>query len=287
MTNSMFRKSFDKAIVAVVTVSAFLSQAQGATVGFNIDLNYINGATESQMTAFENAEATWEGIITGYKDTVGSANTTITIDVNLSNIDGAGGTLGSAGPTFVFGTTNFVYASDGQMTFDTSDTPALEANGTFEDVILHEMGHVLGIGTLWSSSAIAPTLAGRQEVYVDGSGEYTGAAGVAAYNEEFAQAGAFVPVELGGGQGTANGHWNEVDNGAAATGIVSLISGNDLRNELMTGWLNAPLFISNLTIASMQDIGYDTVALAVVPEPSSILISGLGLGLIIRRRRSR
>ena len=35
------------------------------------------------------------------------------------------------------------------MTFDTADLQAMEANGTLVDVITHEMGHVLGIGTIW------------------------------------------------------------------------------------------------------------------------------------------
>lgn len=255
--------------------------ASSATVGFDIVLNYINAPTPSQQQAFENAEETWESLITGYQDTV--LATTLTIDVNLAPNDGPGGTLGSAGPSRAKLTPNFVYASEGSMNFDTADIAGLEASGEFDDVIVHEMGHVLGIGTLWSSSAVG--LSGRQELYVSGSGQYTGANGVAAYNEEFSQAGAFVPVELGGGSGTADGHWNEIDNGAANTGIVSLITGQDLRFEIMTGWLNGPLFISNLTIASIQDLGYDTIPLtAVVPEPSAILISCLGLGLSLRRR---
>lgn len=260
------------------------SQVHSATVGFDIVFDYTGNPTASQQAIFEAAEATWEGIITGYQDTVFA--TTLTISVDLSFIDGSGGTLGFAGPTNVrtgIGN-NFLYASAGEMTFDSADVSDLEASGTFDDVILHEMAHVIGIGTLWSSSAVGAP--GRQELYVDNSGEYTGANGVAAYNEEFAQSGAFVPVELGGGDGTANGHWNEVSDGAYDTGITSLITGQDFKHEIMTGWLNAPLYISNLTIAGMQDIGYNTIALtSVVPEPSTVLITGLGTFFGLRRRR--
>ena len=253
------------------------------TVGFDIQFNFINAPTASQEATFEQAALTWESLITGYQDTVSS--NVVTIDVNLSNIDGPGGTLGSAGPTGVKITPNFLYANTGTMTFDTSDTAALEAAGTFDDVILHEMGHVLGIGTLWSSSAISPTLAGRQELYVDGSGEYTGAQGLANYNAEFQQNGAFVPVELGGGPGTEDGHWNEVDGGVGPTGIVSLVTGQDLRNELLTGWLNPGSFISSLTVGSFVDLGYTVIAVP-VPEPSGTLLalSALLLGTSLRRR---
>jgi hypothetical protein len=258
--------------------------SNGATLGFDIILNYINPATPTQQAAFASAEATWESMITGYQiDDID--NTSVTININLSDIDGAGGILGSAGPTFAklnFAqtavTTTFLYTSEGDMTFDTSDTAGLETFGLFDEVILHEMGHVLGIGTLWSSSAVG--LAGRQELYVDGSGQYTGAFGVAAYNTEFSQVGAFVPVELGGGAGTANGHWNEVDDGAGPTGIVSNITGQDFRDELMTGWLNPNPFISNLTKEGMRDLGF-----TVIPEPSAILLSALAGACLLCRRR--
>jgi hypothetical protein len=36
------------------------------------------------------------------------------------------------------------------MSFDTADLDRMEADGCLQDVILHEMGHVLGFGTLWS-----------------------------------------------------------------------------------------------------------------------------------------
>ncbi len=81
------------------------------------------------------------------------------------------------------------------MTFDTSDLGSLVSAGTFEAVIRHEMAHLLGFGSLWSSSAVG--LPGYQEVYVNGSGQYTGAFGLAAFQQEFDQADAtYVPIEL-------------------------------------------------------------------------------------------
>ena len=35
------------------------------------------------------------------------------------------------------------------MSFDTDDLSRMEQDGSLIDVIIHEMGHVLGIGTLW------------------------------------------------------------------------------------------------------------------------------------------
>ena len=36
------------------------------------------------------------------------------------------------------------------MQFDSADLASLEAQGQLVNVILHEMGHVLGLGTIWT-----------------------------------------------------------------------------------------------------------------------------------------
>jgi hypothetical protein len=40
------------------------------------------------------------------------------------------------------------------MQFDTADLASMQANGTLNDVITHEMGHVLGIGTIWTAKGV-------------------------------------------------------------------------------------------------------------------------------------
>ena len=244
--------------------------------------------------AFTNAVDAWMSRITGYRGTmsVASVNITATIAPN----DGSGGILGSAGPTSasiqdedgIAGGAKFALTTNGEMNFDSEDIDNLETNGTLGAVIEHELGHVLGIGTLWDTNSFtSPAFAGTQSIYTDGTGQYTGAAGLAAWQTEFGQPGAtFVPVELGGGDGIANGHWNEVDDGAGLTGITQAGTGKDFRNELMTGWLNAPTFVSQLTLNSLQDIGY-TVAVP-VPEP---LVGGFAalasMAFLLRHRRAR
>ena len=132
------------------------------TAPFTILLNFNDAPTAGELAAFTAAKATWQSIITGYKESV--AATTLTINVNLDPIDGAGGILGSAGPTHAkLGTSTYLYANAGSMTFDTADTSARETAGVLDEVIMHEMAHVIGVGTLWSSSAVG--FPGYQELY--------------------------------------------------------------------------------------------------------------------------
>jgi len=271
-----------------LTLALALTTASHAVTMFDIVIDFGSSTfTTSQQAAFTNAEATWESLITSYKTTGVTTGTTLTISANNPIIDGAGGTLGSAGPSTgnSFGG-SYLYATTGAMNFDSADVAALETAGTWEAVILHEMAHVIGIGTLWSSSGAG--IPGFQELYVDGSGQYTGATGLAAYQQEFVgqESATFVPVELGGGAGTANGHWNEGD-GGFATGITRVSDGQDMSLMLMSGWLNPSSYISDTTLGSFEDLGYNTtLVLASVPEPSSVSLLAAGiLGLGFRRCR--
>ncbi|WP_234952320.1 leishmanolysin-related zinc metalloendopeptidase [Rhodopirellula baltica] len=205
--------------------------------------------------------------------------TTVSINASVVPIDMAGGILGQAGYTaFAFDQSGFKLATNGTMEFDSADFVSLTA-AQREALVLHEMAHVLGFGTLWTDNG----------VYLNESGEFTGANATAAWQSEFGQNGT-PDVELAGGPGTANGHWNEFDNGAGLTGITDGL-GRDMTFELMTGWLNVgpeDPFISELTLASFRDIGFTTANATAVPEPGTggVLVAGLAVGMGWRRRRS-
>ena len=254
-----FMRRFNSLVLLVFALFARTSFAD-----IVITLNVTSGLTSSQQAVLTTAKSFWESTLTGYKPGISITGPTIT--ASGTAIDGAGGVLGSAGPTGAVFQGGYFLTTAGQMQFDTADLAVLETNGQLQSVFFHEMAHVLGFGTLW-------TLNGA---YVDGSGQFTGANALNQYKSEFNQpAATFVPVELGGGESTANSHWKEVEGGTANTGIVDGHN-RDFKFELMTGWLNSPTFVSNTTIASFEDIGF-TSNLSAVPEPSSIALFAISI----------
>ncbi|MGB6151869.1 MAG: leishmanolysin-related zinc metalloendopeptidase [Pricia sp.] len=232
------------------TVEKRASSAAGPDRGrYNITLKYLLPPTDRQVEVFEAAAARWERIIIkdvpsaegpipsafdGFPDIEGTIDDLV-IEVALAPIDGPGQILGQAGPRFVR-TEDFLTLT-GVMFFDIADLDFLEEIGLFEEVIVHEMGHVLGVGTLWNTAPFGFDRTLRAGP--DSNPYFTGRKANVFWN---AEGGEFeLPIENMGGPGTALGHWREAT----------------LDNELMTGFLNLgenPL--SRITAGSMRDLGY-------------------------------
>ncbi len=217
--------------------------------------------TASQRTAVENAAARWESLVTADLSsipwaaaagscggaTVPALNETVddlVIYLEFVPIDGVGGILGSAGPCLIRGAGNLPFL--GGMKFDTADLTNLEAQGRLEAVIVHEMGHVLGIGTLWNHFGLlndptSPSPAPINDTW------FSGAAATAAFNSIGGAGyggGEIVPVENNNaiyGTGSLNGHWRE----------------SVFTTELMTPSIGvgaSPLSV--VTSESLSDLGY-------------------------------
>ena len=272
-----------------------------------INLSFSGTMTPLEKQTFIDAADYWNSTITGYDLTYNQSGFVtphgLTITASVVPIDGPSGILGSAGPrsstyydnapTSNTPTIALFYSTTGLMEFDSADTAALTANNTFYGVVLHEMAHVLGIGTLWTGNNNVNGT--TYPLYTDGSGQYTGPNALAKWRSEFSLPSAtYVPVELGGGSGTANGHWNEVDNGAGNTGIVSNPGGYDFSTELMTGWASSSFFVSGVTLGGLDDLGYIVDYskgglvnhIVTVPEISSLVLCLGAVPWMLRRRRS-
>lgn len=260
-----FHLNFSRPEIAVQESRDFSFPSVNAP--FSITLNFTGGLTPSQQQVFLTAKAAWEGRLSGYQPGISVGS--ITIDASSIAIDGSGGTLGRAGPTWIADQAGFTLATEGLMEFDSADMSAMESNGSLQAVIEHEMGHVLGFGTLWSHNT----------GYVNGSFEYRGVHGIDAWNAEFTPGNLFsyVPVENEGGEGTRNSHWNENAQGSGTTGF-SDAHGRDMQNELMTGWINLPAFFSNTTLISMRDLGFTINQPPPQPRPQTTLSITMNAG---------
>ena len=231
--------------------------APAPTGAYNIEFVF-SGLTATQQAFFEQAAAKWESVIVGDLPDAsyyGRMVDDLLIEASAAAIDGVGGILGQAGPDYIRG--GSLLPIHGVMEFDSADMNDMIADGTFLGVILHEMGHVLGVGTLWQDLGLV-TGAGTANP------QYVGMQGLAAYNAIFGTSAGGVPVEAGGGEGTRDSHWRE-----------SVFS-----TELMTGWVgpgsNMPL--SRISVGSLADIGYTVNLAAADPytPPASLLASNTG-----------
>jgi hypothetical protein len=227
--------------------------------GFNIELLYYGPPLSAGATAaFENARSSIQLVVTGDLADISAPASPVNIDANcgttgapahstaiddvkiyvrVASIDGPGGVLAQAGPCFI--RTANLLTTIGIMEFDADDIAPLEANGLLNRVVLHEMLHVLGIGTLWDPSLFGLLNGGGtpNPIY-NGINAIAGCLSLAGGG---AACGAGVPVENTGGPGTADGHWRESVFG----------------RELMTGFVNTganPMSI--ITVRSLQDLGY-------------------------------
>jgi hypothetical protein len=245
----------------------------GGAAGYRVTLCYSTALTPAQRAAFEVAASRWQGLVTGDLPgmavnqppgfcTSGSPGLNLSVDdlvifVSIQSIDGAGGVLGSAGPCLTRAT-GFLPAV-GSMRFDVADIAALESSGRLESVILHEMGHVLGIGTLWPNLGLVhdPSAVGTPlDTWFSGAG---GLAGFDEIGGTTYTGGQKVPVENAGPAGRMNVHWREAV----------------LANELMTGTLNPgsnPL--SLLSVRSLADLGYTVNAAGADPFFLALTLRG-------------
>lgn len=204
---------------------------------YNIDIVYAdNSLSDDQKTLVESAVARWQAAIIGDLPNVGEIDD-MQITVIGANVDGAGGILAFAGPRSFRapgpgGTPGLPVT--GEVTMDLVDS---NASRGFVDVVSHEIGHVLGIGTVWDQF-----LVNRGSPSVT----YIGEKGVEEYSRLFNQNFSSVPVEP-----FVEGHWDAV--------ALDL----ELMNPFSEGGFDLPadseplMRLSRLTIGALEDMGYD------------------------------
>lgn len=220
------------------------------TPGFQIQLRFASELTASQRSTVEDAMAPWEAAVTGDLSPVflsdslaatcgtgGKGIDDLLAVIQVQPLDGPEGVLAQAGPcsarTDASGAPTTTVS--GIVTIDEADL----GNPQLQEIVTHEVGHVLGIGVVqlqgWGSAA---DTASALDPF------HTGASTVSAFDSIGGRAylSDGVPLANTGGQGTAAAHWREVNFGV----------------ELMTGFINADTDnpLSAVSLASLQDLGY-------------------------------
>ena len=229
------------------TAQAFISL-------YDIDIRYMPGTTPTaaQQAAFNTAASRWETMVIGEQPNIPLSQTAtschpalsetvddLVIFVEIIPIDGDFGVLAQAGPCLIRNSNSLTVI--GGMTFDIADLVRIEQTGQLDEVILHEMGHVLGIGALWQvkgllQDASLPPTNGLDPFF-------NGPAAISAFDRigGTPYTGGKVPVADVGGPGSADAHWRE----------------SVFDFELMTPVINNgsnPL--SEVSVASLEDLGY-------------------------------
>lgn len=176
----------------------------------------------------------------------------VVIFAMVTPIDGAGKVLASAGPCVLRTQSRFPVI--GIMRFDADDIDSLAGNGRLPAVVLHEMLHVIGIGTLWRARDMLFGSGTTDPRFV---GLLAGAQCLAGGGFTACSDGR-VPVENVGGSGTQEAHWRE----------------SIFDREVMTGFVetddNMPF--SSMSLASLQDLGY--VANLLSADPYTVAAPG-------------
>ena len=228
---------------------------------FDIDLIFVGDVTEDQKELFRQAARRWEAIITSDipdqkivrdsdsivrdSDCVNDASLIVDdlrIYVEITDIDGPHGTLALAGPEHVRDPS--LLPVTGCMEFDVADINSIDLYST----IVHEIGHVLGFGTIWHFPDLdlleKPSLDADDEPIVPAPDtHFSGPLAIAAFDDAGGASyrGNKVPVENQGGPGSQDGHWRES------------VLGDEIMSPFVSG-SEEPL--SAITIQSLADIGY-------------------------------
>lgn len=168
----------------------------------------------------------------------------VVVYVTVDSIDGRGKTAAQAGPCLIRDYPPQLTVA-GTLELDKADVASADQAGVLTDLIMHEMGHVLGIGTLWDLDSFSGTVTGLGTSDPLFLGQR---ARVASAQLGFTSDSTLgVPIENTGGDGTRDGHWRDAV----------------FFRELMTGTLHLsgnPL--SLVSIQALADMGYQVAPTA-------------------------
>ena len=320
-------RCFRVLVLAILAVSYSAPTAKSEIIDLDLSGLTQDFGTAGIVQVFREAEQFWDSRVLGYSNNIArdiQPNLNGRLTIVVTEDDGVLGDIGAIAAartlttaTSVLGGRNRAVATSSEILFS-PDTVGDFTTAEFRDIVIHEMGHALGFGTLWTQNDLLELVPRRNGIpQFRGINARRTFADEAGFNVPQV---AYVPIELEGGIGTALGHWDD-DN------FFFNSVNRDNRVELLTGFFidNTERFVSETTFASLVDIGYvvsgfnedelinfniptrplfpttasrnffptTTTTLAAisasptaVPEPSALMLVLAGMsGMLLRRRR--
>ena len=281
--------------------SSFSVAIVEADIGsYNIDLISITPMTETQAAAYRNAAEKWMRVLAGTElpdmpvgaeipvgcwDEISDRRVDSVDDLLLVVAVGtfeSSTTIASAGSCRRHADSMLPWM--GRVKFNERYLAEIEADGGLEEVILHEMGHTLGLGSYdWRQFDLLanPTLTWLWITVLHDPGEdthFTGSLAAEAFDEaggtDYAD-GSKVPVENCKGPGSGDSHWRELywseAVGESNCREGDILLGGELMSPTYNRGVRAPL--SNITIQALADMGYTVDASEAesysLPEPGA------------------
>ena len=203
-----------------------------------------------------------------------TTNHTIRIRISFQRL--ANGILGSAGPVdFEYKNMRW-YSTAGEIDLNTlywnAGKTEVKTNNKTQAyyTLLHEMGHILGLGTLWIDHGLLNYGEWYEANWMNATYEnalYIGSNGLTEYKKWISQNYPAIditriigiPIEEDGGGGTAGGHIEEGDQNHRKR-YFNGVYHPGLNTELMTGYSESGAGtedMNNITVAMIKDLGYN------------------------------
>lgn len=207
---------------------------------FSLDIIFDASWPHDMRSALEDSAGRWRAIITAPLPPVSVHGRRIDgLRLGAAVIGGhAGGAFAQAGPLKLrpgtAGTAAYLPAT-ATLAIDAQDFAMLAADGRLPSVLFHELGHALGFGMIWDLKGLIDDSGGDDPRFV-------GAQAKAEFGRLTGAGPREVPVENSGGAGAANRHWRET------------VFGDEIMSTYVPTAHNP---MSRLTLASMQDLGYE------------------------------
>ncbi|CAM9184088.1 unnamed protein product [Chrysoparadoxa australica] len=181
----------------------------------------------------------------------------LVIGYKVGPLDGPFGTVAQAGPYYY--RTPSAHPVSCTMQFDSDDLDFLTTTASFLDVVVHEMGHCLGLGTMWEERAFHNADFGCGNSRCQSNQRYGKSDADAASclaSQKWSELGwpGALKIEQDGGPGTHCMHWEESPYGPDYTAQPG---GHEPGEEIMTGWLNANNILSAVSVGALGDLGYN------------------------------